>query len=119
MPELGFVVFLIAIAYGMGTVWYTLLGRDYASWMRMAAFPFVGAIVGEELVNAGPSLIPSQKGLLEMNPGVRRGLEGRRPRDAGCWAHRTICRAQDKRDPVAVPLPWLRAPGGSCGAAPS
>ena len=64
-------------------------------------------------------LIPSQKGLFEMNPGVRRGLEGRRPRDAGCWAHRTICRAQDKRDPVAVPLPWLRAPGGSCGAAPS
>ena len=54
-----------------------------------------------------------------MNPGVRRGLEGRRPRDAGCWPHRTICRAQDKRDPVAVPLPWLRAPGGSCGAAPS
>ena len=65
------------------------------------------------------SLIPSQKGLFEMNPGVRRGLEGRRPRDAGCWPHRTICRAQDKRDPVAVPLPWLRAPGGSCGAAPS
>ena len=59
------------------------------------------------------------KGLFEMNPGVRRGLEGRRPRDAGCWPHRTICRAQDKRDPVAVPLPWLRAPGGSCGAAPS
>ena len=42
-------------------------------------------------------LIPSQKGLFEMNPGVRRGLEGRRPRDAGCWPHRTICRAQDKR----------------------
>ena len=64
-------------------------------------------------------MIPSQKGLFEMNPGVRRGLEGRRPRDAGCWPHRTICRAQDKRDPVAVPLPWLRAPSGSCGAAPS
>ena len=29
------------------------------------------------------------------------------------------CCAQDKRDPVAVPFPWLRAPGGSCGAAPS
>ena len=55
MPGLGFVVFLIAIAYGMGTVWYTLLGRDYDSWMRMAAFPFVGAIVGEDLVDAGPS----------------------------------------------------------------
>ena len=39
-----------------------------------------------------------------MNPGVRRGLEGRRPRDAGCWPHRTICRAQDKRDPIAVPF---------------
>ena len=65
------------------------------------------------------TLIPSQKGLFEMNPGVRRGLEGRSPRDAGCWPHRTICRAQDKRDPDAVPLPWLRAPGGSCGAAPS
>ena len=25
---------------------------------------------------------------------------GRRPRDAGCWPHRTICRAQDKRDPL-------------------
>ena len=43
----------------------------------------------------------------------------RRPRDAGCWPHRPICCAQDKRDPVAVPLPWLRAPGGSCGEAPS
>ena len=42
-------------------------------------------------------MIPSQKGLFEMNPGMRRGLEGRRPRDAGCWPHRTICRAQDKR----------------------
>ena len=39
-----------------------------------------------------------------MNPGVRRGLEGRRPRDAGCWPHRTICRVQDKRDPLRYPF---------------
>ena len=39
-----------------------------------------------------------------MSPGVRRCRGGQ------------ICCAQDKRDPVAVPLPWLRAPGGSCGA---
>ena len=55
MPELGFVVFLIAVAYGLGTVWYTLLGRDYTSWMRLAAFPFVATIVGEELLDAGPT----------------------------------------------------------------
>ena len=64
-------------------------------------------------------MIPSQKGLFEMNPGVRRGLEGRRPRDAGCWPHRTICALRTSVIPVVVPLPWLRAPGGSCGAAPS
>ena len=55
MPYLGFVVQFIAISYALGVVWYTLLGRDYDSWMRMAAFPFVGAIVGEELMDAGPS----------------------------------------------------------------
>ena len=49
-------------------------------------------------------MIPSQEGLFEMKSGVRRGLEGRRPRDAGCWPHRTICRAQDKRDPVGYPF---------------
>ena len=30
MPELGFVVFLIAMAYAAGVVWYTLLGREHA-----------------------------------------------------------------------------------------
>ncbi len=56
MPELGIVVFIIAMAYTAGVVWYTLLGRDHASWMRIAAFPFVGAVLGESLVTAGPSL---------------------------------------------------------------
>ena len=55
MTELGIVVFLIAMAYSAGVVWYTLLGRDHASWMRIAAFPFVGVVLGEALVTAGPS----------------------------------------------------------------
>ena len=55
MPDLGFVVQFIAISYALGVVWYTLLGRSYSSWMRMAAFPLVGAVVGESLVAAGPT----------------------------------------------------------------
>ena len=55
MLELGSVVFLVAIAYAMGVVWYSLLGRTYSSWMRVAAFPFVGAILGEALVTVGPT----------------------------------------------------------------
>ena len=47
MPELGFIGLLIAISYGMGVLWYTLLGKAYTSWMRMAAFPLLGVIIGE------------------------------------------------------------------------
>lgn len=47
MPELGSVAYLIAISYGMGVLWYTLLGLNYTSWMRMAAFPLLGLIIGE------------------------------------------------------------------------
>ncbi len=56
MPDLGIVVFLIAISYAAGVVWYTLLGREHVTWMRVAAFPFVGAVLGESLVTFGPSL---------------------------------------------------------------
>ena len=47
MPDLGSVVYLIAFSYGMGVLWYTLLGRNYTNWMRMAAFPLLGAIIGQ------------------------------------------------------------------------
>ena len=47
MPDLGFAVYLIAVSYGMGVLWYTLLGRNYTSWMRMAAFPLLAVIIGE------------------------------------------------------------------------
>ena len=49
MPELGFIVYLIAVSYGMGVVWYSLLGRKYTGWMRMAVFPFLGVVIGEAL----------------------------------------------------------------------
>ncbi len=49
MPDLGAVAYLIAISYGMGVLWYTILGRNYTSWMRMAAFPLLGLIIGEAL----------------------------------------------------------------------
>ena len=47
MPDLGAVAYLIALSYGMGVLWYTVLGRNYTSWMRMAAFPLLGLIIGE------------------------------------------------------------------------
>ena len=49
MPDLGYAVYLIAVSYGMGVLWYTLLGRNYTSWMRMAAFPLLALIIGEAL----------------------------------------------------------------------
>jgi hypothetical protein len=47
MPELGFIVFLIALSYGLGVVWYKLLGAGHSGWMRTAAAPFIGVAVGE------------------------------------------------------------------------
>ena len=49
MPELGFILYIIAVSYGMGVLWYTLLGRNYTGWMRMGAFPLLGVIIGEAI----------------------------------------------------------------------
>ncbi len=49
MPELGFVVYMIAVSYVLGSAWYALLGRQHSNWMRMAAFPFLGVVIGEAL----------------------------------------------------------------------
>ena len=57
MPDLGFVVILIALSYAMGVGGYSLMGLEHTSWMRTAAFPLVGAIVGETLVPMGPLLL--------------------------------------------------------------
>ncbi len=60
MPDLGTVGYLIAISYGMGVLWYTVLGRNYTSWMRMAAFPLLGVIIGEALWTNHLSSSPDQ-----------------------------------------------------------
>ncbi len=49
MLDLGFIVYVIAVSYVLGTAWYALLGRQHTNWMRMAAFPFVGVVIGEAL----------------------------------------------------------------------
>ena len=54
MPDLGLVVYLVAAAYATGVVWYSLLGRTHANWMRTAAFPLLGIVAGETLVSSGP-----------------------------------------------------------------
>ena len=51
MPELGFAVYLLAISYGVGVLWYTLLGSRDSGWMRMAAFPLLGVVIGEAIWN--------------------------------------------------------------------
>ena len=33
----------------MGVLWYSLLGQKHASWMRITALPFVGAVFAEAL----------------------------------------------------------------------
>ena len=49
MPELGFIVYLVAISYALGLLWYTLLGHHHTSWMRIAAFPLLAVVIGEAL----------------------------------------------------------------------
>ncbi len=66
MPELGFMFYTVAISYGLGVVWYTLLGRKYTSWMRMAAFPLLGVIIGEALWTNHIASSPDQ-GLMYFN----------------------------------------------------
>lgn len=47
--ELGFIVYLIAASYALGLAWYAVLGRQHTNWMRMAAFPFLGVVIGQAL----------------------------------------------------------------------
>ena len=49
MPDIGTVAYLIAVGYGLGVVWNTVLGRDQTNWMRTAAFPLLAIIIGQAL----------------------------------------------------------------------
>lgn len=56
MPEFGNVLFLVALAYGLGQLWYSILGYRHDGWMRLASFPFLGIIAGEAFMPVGPEV---------------------------------------------------------------
>ena len=51
MDEFSVVALAIAVSYGMGELWYTLLGHKYSSWMRTAALPLVGLVIAQAIWN--------------------------------------------------------------------
>ena len=54
MPELGYVAYLLALSYGLGQLWYSILGHRYDNWMRHCSYPFLGIVAGEAFVPIGP-----------------------------------------------------------------
>ena len=56
MPELGYVVYLLALAFGLGQLWYSVLDFRHDHWMRMASYPFLGIVLGEAFVPMGPEV---------------------------------------------------------------
>lgn len=58
MPELGFVIYLLAISYALGQFWYSVLEMRHEEWMRTMSFPLLGIVAGEALwakyLTAGP-----------------------------------------------------------------
>lgn len=61
MPELAFVVYMLALAYGLGQLWYSVLDYRHDNWTRTWSFPFLGIIAGEALwanfLPAGPEFL--------------------------------------------------------------
>lgn len=49
MPELGFVIYLLAISYALGQFWYSILEIRHEDWMRTTSFPLLGIVAGEAL----------------------------------------------------------------------
>ena len=56
MAEFGNVLFLVAFAYGLGQLWYSVLDHRHDGWMRIASFPFLGMIAGEAFMPMGPEV---------------------------------------------------------------
>ena len=54
MPELGYVAYLLALAYGLGQLWYSVLDYRHDHWMRLCAYPFLGIVIGEVFAPVGP-----------------------------------------------------------------
>jgi hypothetical protein len=54
--DLGTVVLMGAVAYGLGLFWYGLiLGRTQDGILRTAAYPFLAIVFAEQFVQIGPA----------------------------------------------------------------
>ncbi len=49
VENVGFVIYLLALSYAMGQLWYSIYGRHVEGWMRLLSFPLLGIIGGETL----------------------------------------------------------------------
>ena len=49
MPELGYMLYLLALAYAFGHLWYGVIGHHYDDWMRICSYPFLGIVMGEAI----------------------------------------------------------------------
>jgi hypothetical protein len=55
--DLGSLLFLVALSYGMGVFWYSLIpGRMPDTAWRVAAYPFLASAIAEALFSFGPAL---------------------------------------------------------------
>jgi hypothetical protein len=55
--DLGTVLLMGAIAYGLGLFWYGLiLGRTHESIWRTAAYPFIAIVFAEAYLQIGPQV---------------------------------------------------------------
>ena len=55
--DLGTVLLMGAVAYGLGLFWYGLvLGRTHDSVWRTAAYPFLAIVFGQAYLQVGPQV---------------------------------------------------------------
>lgn len=49
MPELGFVLYLLALSYAFGQLWYSIFEFRHEHWLRVMSYPLLGIVGGEAL----------------------------------------------------------------------
>lgn len=53
--DIGTLVLMFALAYGLGVLWYQILGEVPSSIWRLMAYPFVAIVLAEVYVPFGPA----------------------------------------------------------------
>ena len=53
MIDIGNIVALVAVSFGLGVFWYEFLRRPQKDRLKLTAISFVGVLLGESLVSAG------------------------------------------------------------------